>query len=515
MAEGARVPRLVKADGADLRSLPLGPLEGFLLTRIDGKLDERDLAALTGLSAEQVKAGVDRLEELHVVSTGTGKTPPPAPPTSSHPPVGGPKASAPPAPEPSVSIDVRARTSEVKDDDPDLVEEVDLETDLRKRILGLHRRLPVLDFYEVLGIGRSTDKKTVKRAYFEIAAVFHPDKYFRKELGSFKLKMEAIFGRVTQAYDTLTSKQGRAEYDQYLVDLDRTRGIDAMLKDALAELQRAEADALSGVSATGASNAPPPVVDDIALGPGGHPSRPPPGGGVQNPRIAQQSAATTERLRRDAFARRLMAGRAPSSAIKTPVGSKGTGEAVQALKRRYEDRVSTARQTQIDKYVHMANESEAKNDVVAAANALRVALTFGSHDAALKARSDELSARADAVLAETYERQAVYEERSENWGEAARSWAKVAKARPESAKAQERAAFCMLKAGTDLHDAAVLVQKAIALQPKNADFKITLANVYLSAGLMLNAKRELEAAAQLSPGNGTIQALLKRVQKAG
>ena len=39
------------------------------------------------------------------------------------------------------------------------------------------------------------------------------------------------------------------------------------------------------------------------------------------------------------------------------------------------------------------------------------------------------------------------------------------------------------------------------------------ANVYLSAGLSLNAKRELETALQLAPSDAATLALLKRIAK--
>jgi predicted Zn-dependent protease len=90
----------------------------------------------------------------------------------------------------------------------------------------------------------------------------------------------------------------------------------------------------------------------------------------------------------------------------------------------------------------------------------------------------------------------------------------VVKTRPNDARALERAAHTMVKAKGDLHEAAQYAQRAIALEPENAEYKITLANVYIAAGLGKNARRELEAAAQLSPRNATIQTLLKQV-KAG
>jgi thioredoxin-like negative regulator of GroEL len=73
----------------------------------------------------------------------------------------------------------------------------------------------------------------------------------------------------------------------------------------------------------------------------------------------------------------------------------------------------------------------------------------------------------------------------------------------------------MTKARMDLHAAVQHAKRATEIEPRNADYKITLAAVFIEAGLALNARRELEAAAQLSPRNATIQALLKTVNKAG
>ena len=92
---------------------------------------------------------------------------------------------------------------------------------------------------------------------------------------------------------------------------------------------------------------------------------------------------------------------------------------------------------------------------------------------------------------------------------------RVVGARPNEAHCHERAANSIVRAAGDLHEAARLGQRACVLEPANAKLKVTLANVYLAAGLTLNAKRELEAAAQLSPQDDTIQALLKRVAKGG
>jgi Flp pilus assembly protein TadD len=72
----------------------------------------------------------------------------------------------------------------------------------------------------------------------------------------------------------------------------------------------------------------------------------------------------------------------------------------------------------------------------------------------------------------------------------------------------------MVKAGSaDLHEAARLAQIAIALDPRSAPYRVTLATVYQAAGLELNARRELETATQLAPHDDTIRAMLKGAGK--
>ena len=62
---GVRVPRLLA--GVDLTKLPLSPLEGFVLSRIDGAAPLAVLADLTNLDPEQVERIVERLIELGAV----------------------------------------------------------------------------------------------------------------------------------------------------------------------------------------------------------------------------------------------------------------------------------------------------------------------------------------------------------------------------------------------------------------------------------------------------------------
>jgi curved DNA-binding protein CbpA len=82
-------------------------------------------------------------------------------------------------------------------------EELDLTPAQRQRIDDVFSRLAELDDHAILGIAPDATRAAIRRAYFERVAEFHTDRFFRKRLGSYKTKMEAVARRVTEAYETL------------------------------------------------------------------------------------------------------------------------------------------------------------------------------------------------------------------------------------------------------------------------------------------------------------------------
>ena len=61
--------------GKQLSMFPLSPVDGFVLSRIDGSVSDRDLLALTGLPDEQVHASLAKLEREGLIAFGDGKPP--------------------------------------------------------------------------------------------------------------------------------------------------------------------------------------------------------------------------------------------------------------------------------------------------------------------------------------------------------------------------------------------------------------------------------------------------------
>jgi hypothetical protein len=188
-------------------------------------------------------------------------------------------------------------------------------------------------------------------------------------------------------------------------------------------------------------------------------------------------------------------------------------DAVDALKRRYEDRIDTAAQAHLQKYAQAAEDALAKNDLPAAATALSLATKFAPDDVELAKRAREVKERSDKLLCASYLKQAQYEERQGHWLEASRSWVKVAKI-TDDAHSHERAAHAILQSpDPDLHEAADHAKRAITLQPSGIANHITLVEVYLKAGLQASARRAAEAASALDADNAQLQALLKRMPK--
>src|ERR1700722_7019955 len=61
----SRIPKL--RSGGDIKSLPLTPADGFLLSRLDATADEQELAAVTGFAVERVVEMLDRLTSLGAI----------------------------------------------------------------------------------------------------------------------------------------------------------------------------------------------------------------------------------------------------------------------------------------------------------------------------------------------------------------------------------------------------------------------------------------------------------------
>ena len=509
------VPRLVPS--CDVGKLEIGALEKFVLSNVDGVRTQAQLADVTGLADHEVAAILDELVRRGAVErvglTDTGSRPSANTIASA--------AATSPTGAASSPLQKTAAAAAIPDD------QVELEEAMKMRILALSSQLDDLDHYQLLGIKRDADRKAIKGAYYAIAAKFHTDRYFGRNLGRFKSLMELIFGRATTAHEALSHKTRKAEYDQYLDERDRTQAYEKLLA-AVDE----GADFFAAERASGRFSAAAPITELVgAKAPQPTPAVTPPSAprlpSVPPPPLTPDQ----ERVRREALARRLAGTRGvtqtgrhrpitltnpDSSGAMRSAAPPPTQEEVRAatdnIKRAYEDRRDGAKRAQATKFVEAGAAALAKDDVVTAATHYRLAIKY-TEDPAVHATYAEVNRRARDLLCDAYLKQARYEEQQQKWREASVSYIKALEGRPEDADLAERAAATLLREGRDLRRAGKYAELAVQKNPNNAAFRVTLANVYLAAGLFLRAKSELEQALKLAPGDAAVKELLAHAKK--
>jgi curved DNA-binding protein CbpA/Flp pilus assembly protein TadD len=537
-----RLPRLV--DGIDVRALPIGPADAFVLSRIDGSSTEAEIAAATGLELGAVKRTIALLLELGAIIVAekieTTARPHRAPMSSSGQFALGANSGA----VEEWVVRIEQHPGATLYDPRELEEAAELDPERKRVILDTFYRLDALDHYELLGIPRQADKRAIRTRYHQVINVFHPDRYYGKQLGGFKAKLERIFQRLTEAHEVLARSEARAEYDSYLNAGQSTRALEQQLLDdeTLArELEavraRIEAEAaqnaahppagasttsttsttstasLSEAARAARSSNPSITSSPLPPRPSPLPSHPP-----SDPYRANQGKVDPE-TRRRALARKLGLSAPPPpleprpSPPPTPQESSAAHErAAHDLKKRYEQRMLDARSRQVDEYLGRAETALANRQLVDAVNALRIAVSLAPNDAALRQRLEDLQTEANKELASRYLEQAQYEEREHHWPEAVRSYARALSGTP-SPKLHERLAFCLLAAQGDVKQAVEHARKAVLATPNESKYRQTLARAYAAANMKESAIGELERASALAPTDDTIKEQIRRARR--
>ncbi len=166
----------------------LGSPEEGLLASLDGSRTARDLAAATPMDKDRFWKALyllyclDLADLREAPESATDESPAPRDPALD---------AAIPA-GPVVSADLQAAIEEMID---------------------FHRRLPHLDYYQILEVGRTAGEDDVKKAYFRLARKYHPDRFGRAVEPEMRDKIETVFDAVTKAYRTLGRKDQRGLYD--------------------------------------------------------------------------------------------------------------------------------------------------------------------------------------------------------------------------------------------------------------------------------------------------------------
>jgi curved DNA-binding protein CbpA len=110
------------------------------------------------------------------------------------------------AASPEAAPDVKTRLRPASESYKDLPREI-------AEVLTFRDTLPSMTLYQILDIPKTATDEDVKKAYFQMARRFHPDRFDRQTAVEFKSQIDEVFDGITNAYRVLSNKESRRVYD--------------------------------------------------------------------------------------------------------------------------------------------------------------------------------------------------------------------------------------------------------------------------------------------------------------
>jgi tetratricopeptide (TPR) repeat protein len=194
------------APECDATQLNMTAAEGYLLSRFDGATPWRVLREMGGIPSDEADACLSRwveeglLEVIRTAENSESSAATNATDTTSTSDKPSKTEAAEPVDAAEVPNDERLPPSI---DETQLDEDLDLALPVQRRILEFEASLG-LPYHELLAVPIGSEPKVVKRAYFKLSKEFHPDRYFRKDIGSHAARLEKIFKKVLEAHEMLS-----------------------------------------------------------------------------------------------------------------------------------------------------------------------------------------------------------------------------------------------------------------------------------------------------------------------
>lgn len=91
---------------------------------------------------------------------------------------------------------------------------IDLSPEERDTLTALAAVAESRDHYALLGVAPGAAASEVQRAFYERSRAWHPDRFFRKELGAYREQLDQVFLAITESYRILSNPTTRAAYDR-------------------------------------------------------------------------------------------------------------------------------------------------------------------------------------------------------------------------------------------------------------------------------------------------------------
>ncbi len=80
-------------------------------------------------------------------------------------------------------------------------------------VMTTRENLATMTYYQILDLPKTATEEEIKKAYFNLARRFHPDRFDRKVQAAHRDLIDEVFDAITNAYRTLISRDKRRAYD--------------------------------------------------------------------------------------------------------------------------------------------------------------------------------------------------------------------------------------------------------------------------------------------------------------
>ena len=340
-----------------------------------------------------------------------------------------------------------APDEDVPEGSPD-AEAVDLRAEQRMAIELAFDGIDDKSFYEILLLPRTAEQPAVKRAYYRLSKEYHPDKFYRKNLGPYKTKLEVIFNKITEAYRILSDVDSRADYD-----------------DLVFGKEGKDAATLTEASTT---------VDFVPE--------------AVRARQAKQEAKAKATERK---------------------GKKKKGRAV--FMQKFQQQV-VLRIAKAKRHMTAGEAAMERGDFGEAASNFQMAMTLDPRNTRAKTLFKRSQAHHRNGRAEEFLRQAQEVMLAEDTKRAAEFLQKAVDCKPTKGKYYHEFGKLVIAHTLQQRVGLELLRKAVELEPRNINYNIELARAYEELGMPSNAIRAFERVLHLDRKNSEATKALKRLK---
>ncbi len=206
------IPSLLPA--ADFNSKELTAEDGFLLSRIDGGTNLKNLRAITGWQGERTDESVAKLMLLKMVQVRlkSGDIIELSPRALNELKMRLAKSKG--------VVAGRATSGGIRETEeyvlPADIDPGPLSREIATHVMRAVEKGDLGYWYEVLGISHKADAREIKRTYHGIASDIHPDNFYGQDLGVWTDRINQAFDYITRAYDILSDPGSREAHDRDL-----------------------------------------------------------------------------------------------------------------------------------------------------------------------------------------------------------------------------------------------------------------------------------------------------------